>query len=75
MNGAEQITPPVLIVLARSGGSLKLLGAASVARIGDRICMSQTTLAARERLGIAANPKLQPPLAGSDDLRRAGSVA
>jgi hypothetical protein len=38
MNGAEQITPPVLIVNARSGGSLKLLGAASVACIsGDRL--------------------------------------
>jgi hypothetical protein len=37
MNGAEQVTSPVLIVSARSGGSLKLFGAASVARIsGNR---------------------------------------
>jgi hypothetical protein len=38
MKGAGQIAPPVLIVSAGSGGSLKLLGAASVAGIGgDRL--------------------------------------
>jgi hypothetical protein len=32
-------------------------------------CMSQTTLAARARFGIAVSPKLQPQLPGSDELR------